>query len=219
MMDNIIRLHTDQHYEIQLLLPWYATGRLDAAERAKVEAHLVACPDCLAELRLERRLEAEVGDLPVDVEHAWAAMVQRLDRAPRRRAPDLRAVLATAAHRSAEALRGGAPWLGWATAAAAGLVLVAGPMLRPPAQAPYHALASAAAPAAGNVIVIFRPDATEQAMRQALREAGASLVGGPTAADAYVLRAPGARRASALASLRSQKAVILAEPIDPDGPS
>jgi hypothetical protein len=117
--------------------------------------------------------------------------------------------------------RAAAPWLGWAAAAGLALVFVAGPMAMHGAQpARYHAL-SAPAPAAsaGNVIVIFRPDASEAAIAEALRASDARLVDGPTAADAYVLRAPTAERDRALVSLREHRAVVLAEPIDGGGPS
>jgi hypothetical protein len=43
MTGQIIPLHGDEHHEVQLLLPWCATGRLDAADRARVEAALRRC--------------------------------------------------------------------------------------------------------------------------------------------------------------------------------
>ena len=67
---------------------------------------------------------------------------------------------------------------------------------------------------AGNLVVIFRPDASEQAIRETLRANGARMVGGPTAADAYVLSVPGAARTLALSRLRGSASVVLAEPVD-----
>jgi hypothetical protein len=78
----------------------------------------------------------------------------------------------------------------------------------------YQALGSATQPAAGNVIVIFRADATQKDILDALRASGAALVGGPTSADAYLLRVPAERRAAALASLQADDDVQLAQPID-----
>jgi hypothetical protein len=69
------------------------------------------------------------------------------------------------------------------------------------------------------VVVIFRPDARESAMRQALVAADAHLIDGPTAADAYVLHVPAAERARALAALRARHEVVLAQPLDPGGSS
>jgi hypothetical protein len=64
------------------------------------------------------------------------------------------------------------------------------------------------------VIILFRPEATEAGMRSALRQSGASLVGGPTDADAYLLNVPEAQRPTALARLRADREVLMAEPID-----
>ena len=88
---------------------------------------------------------------------------------------------------------------------------IAGPLTRPE---PYRALGSAPAAASANVIVMFRPDATERAMRGALNASGARLVGGPTAADAYLLQVAPAARESALARLRAEGDVVMAQPID-----
>ena len=69
-------------------------------------------------------------------------------------------------------------------------------------------------PANANVIIIFRADTTEGEIRQALGGAGASIVGGPTSADAYLLHvAPNVRQAS-LAKLQADDNVQLAQPID-----
>jgi len=79
----------------------------------------------------------------------------------------------------------------------------------------YVALGDKAQPAtSANVIILFRPEATEAGMRDALRQSGASLVGGPTDADAYLLSVPGRQRASALEKLRADSEVVMAEPID-----
>ena len=79
----------------------------------------------------------------------------------------------------------------------------------------YVALGDKAQPApSANVIILFRPDATEAGMRDALRQSGASLVGGPTDADAYLLSVPAPQRATALERLRADSEVVMAEPID-----
>ena len=40
--------------EIEMLLPWYVTGRLDRADRARVEGYLARHPDVAAQLDLVR---------------------------------------------------------------------------------------------------------------------------------------------------------------------
>jgi anti-sigma factor RsiW len=196
--------HRDEHRELRDLLPWYVTGQLDAAEAARVEAHLDECAECEAEIRFEERLEAEVARLPLDVEQGWARMRQRLanDRPGRR---------------VAQAITARAPWLGWGVAAA--MMLSIGVMMSPglrPAATPdaYHTLGAPPIAAAGNVVVIFRPDTTERQMREVLRASNARLVDGPTQADAYVLQIPAARRELALTTLRARHEVVLAQPID-----
>jgi hypothetical protein len=84
-------------------------------------------------------------------------------------------------------------------------------------QPAYRALGSPAFSESANVIVIFRADITEADMRNALRMSGASLVGGPTSADAYLLHVQPQARPSALERLRANDDVTLAEPIDGPG--
>jgi len=74
---------------------------------------------------------------------------------------------------------------------------------------PYRALGSAAVVDA-NAIVVFRADATQLETGAALRAAGARIVGGPTAADAYLLRLP-EPTAPVLARLRAERAVARVE--------
>jgi anti-sigma factor RsiW len=209
-MASIIRLNLDRHREVQTLLPWYVTDQLDAADRARVEAHLADCAECRAELSLERHLDAGVAGLPLGVEQDWAEFRRRL-----RAASTGRSRAATAVARLWRRL-GRRASLGWVLAAQMAAVLVVGALLLPFGRpAPYRALGTVAPAPVGNVMVIFRPDASERDLRQILRASGARLVGGPTAADAYVLIVPAAERPTALTRLRGDADVVLAEPIDP----
>jgi anti-sigma factor RsiW len=211
-MGRIIRLHGDEHREILTLLPWYVTGQLDAPEHAQVEEHLNGCAECQAEVRFQRRLEAELPDRPMmDVEQSWQRMRRQLDQ---EQAPDgLGARLAAIKPGFGRGWRVGGPWLGWGLAACMALVAGASAPLSS-GLAAYHALGAAPAPALGNVVVIFRPDTSERELRQTLVANHARLVDGPTAADAYVLHVPPAERAGALTRLRGRADIVLAEPID-----
>jgi hypothetical protein len=218
MLENIIRLPRDPHRETQQLLPWYVTGQLEAADRALVEAHLGGCAECQAALRLEQTLKREVAALPVEAEQAWASMLIRLKAEPTRRALTLRPWLAALGRRTGRPLRQAGPWLGWASAAALLLFLLGGSFSSLQERSPrYHALASASSGPVGDVVLIFRPDTSEAAMRQTLRDIGARLVDGPTAADAYVLYVPPSGRARALQRLRASREVVLAQPVDAGG--
>jgi hypothetical protein len=111
---------------------------------------------------------------------------------------------------------------GWMLAAqAAVLVLGVGVVLNLQRQAPsvagpqsYHALGSPEQGQAGNILVMFAPDTREPALRKAIEASGARLVDGPTAAGAYLLAIAPGERAAALARLRTQAGVTLAQPVD-----
>jgi hypothetical protein len=80
--------------------------------------------------------------------------------------------------------------------------------------APYRTL-GAASPASplGTIAVVFMPDIAEAEMRRILQAAGARIVDGPTSTDAYVLQVPTGHRTDALVTLRSEPAVLFAEPL------
>jgi anti-sigma factor RsiW len=209
-MARIIPLHgDDEHREVGLLLPWYVTGRLEDPERVRVEAHLATCAQCQAELRFERRLETEVAELPVEVERGWAEMRNRIAAsAPARGKARGRGDRRPAGRQ--------AIWMWGAIAAQMVLLLMLGGFtLFQTLGAPrYRTLGSAQAPAAANLAVMFRPETSVQDLRKVLDAVDGQVVGGPTAAGAYLLHVPGQGRAAVLTRLRRQAAVVLAEPID-----
>ena len=209
-MGSILRFDGNPHLETERLLPWYVTGELEPADRLQVEAHLMECAECQAELALERRLSGEVARLPIDAGLDWQTFsghfgLTQPDRSTGNVVPLIRRVAAWP---------GRVGWLLSTQAAfVAAIALLVVPAIRP-ATAPYHALGAAPPPATGNAIVIFRPDASEHDLRRTLNANGARLVDGPTAADAYVLHLPADRRDAALARLRADHDVVLAEPIN-----
>jgi hypothetical protein len=209
-MAEIIRLRGSPHEQAQQLLPWYVNGTLEADEAAMIEAHLAACAECRADLAAEQVLAREVAALPLDVEHAWSMLSDRIDAAgpPRRLAepvPFLRRKVS----------------IGWAlggplaAAAAVAFAVAVVPGAPSPVGETYRALGSAPTAAPGNALVMFRPDARDSDLRAALTKAGARVVDGPTASGAYVLRIAPASRAQVLDGLRAMPQIVLAEPIDP----
>ena len=192
------------HDEAEELLPWYANGQLDASDRAKVDAHLSSCAHCRQQLALERRLIDEFQAMTLEIESGWARLRNRIEApasvpvgrfAPKRPSPLAQAWALFSR-----------PAIATLAAAQLAFVVLAGGALL--------SLSSAPPPAAGNVIVIFRADATEQGIRNALRSAGASIVEGPTPANAYLLHVAPRQRQFALGRLQSDKIVQMAQPID-----
>ena len=201
----------DPHAQTEELLPWYSTGQLDDKDRALVEKHLASCVACQRQLRFDERMIDELQSLDPQVDSGWNRLRGRIEEDVRRPAALPRAL--------------GEAWSFFrqpavATLAAAQLafVVLAGGILLSLSRPDYHALSSTVPPAPGNVIVIFRADATQKDILDALRASGASLVGGPTSADAYLLRVAPERRAAALASLEADQDVQLAQPIDESRP-
>src|SRR5215831_1323709 len=75
--------HSSEHAEVWEMLPWYVNGTLSDHERASVEAHLVTCAACQAELARCHDLAAAVRVAAADgwepsAEH-FARVLARLD--------------------------------------------------------------------------------------------------------------------------------------------
>jgi len=230
MTGHIISLHGDLHDDACALLPWYVIGQLDDEDMVRIEAHLPQCAQCQADLAGERRLQAVLSGLqePVgDADAGFEALRDRLaprppqsfsaQTLPHNVIPARRTRLAKAGRQWQDS----APWLRWAVAAQLALLILAGMALvvttHRAAVSPvpqYHTLGAAPAPASANIVVVFRPDIRESELRQTLRDSQARLVGGPTAADAYLLHVDAADRAAAVDRLRHQGTIVLAEPVD-----
>ena len=207
-MADILSFRDDPHQDTEMLLPWYAVGRLEPEDVARVEAHLGDCDQCRAALGRERRLKADLGRLPLHPDLGWEKLQRQLapDRHDRRREA-----------RAPRRFWAGIGWPG-ALAAFAGaqMVLLAFAVLlfRPTPAADYRTLGASAARVEGNILILFRPETPEEQLRFTLARAGARLVDGPTAAGAYVLNVDPARRDAALTDLRAQPSVMLVQPID-----
>jgi anti-sigma-K factor RskA len=200
-------LNRDPHDEAEELLPWYATGQLDVSDRVRVEDHLSCCSDCREQLTLERRIVQEVRSSDPETDAGWTRLRSRTE-----------AQLDTA-QRPQDATKDvwrlfRQPAVAMLAAAQVGFLVLGAGILLSLSRPTYHALGSPPPSAAANAIVIFRADATEKDIRDALKASGASIVGGPTAADAYLLRVSANERPQVLNKLRSDGDVQMAEPID-----
>jgi hypothetical protein len=197
----------EPHSEAEELLPWYANGQLDEADRSRVEKHLSSCAFCRRQLALERQLIDEFRAMAPEIESGWARLRQRVQaRIPKRQ-------------RRAGPLAGfwgfiTRPAVAGFAAAQLAFVIASGAVLLSLSRPVYHTLGSAPVPVSANIIVMFRADATIEDVRGTLKSAGASIVDGPTTADAYLLHVAPQQRQRALAKLQSDDNVQMAQAID-----
>lgn len=199
--------HAQPHDEAEMLLPWYATGQLEPSDRLLVERHLSSCADCREQLVLERRLVQEFRGYAPEVDAGWARLRGRMEpgRTERRsRARMGRRRWSIVRH----------PVVAGLAAAQLAVLVIGGTLLLSMSRPNYQALSSAPAPASADLIIIFRPQATEEDLRSTLRSANASIVEGPTDADAYLLHVPSQQRRQSLDLLQKDRDVQMAQPID-----
>jgi hypothetical protein len=207
-MGDIVHLHGDPHQQVQQLLPWFVNGTLEAAERHLVEEHLAACTECATDLTHERKFADAYVSFDAPATNGWTALKERAVTAQATRSSSRRHWFAARPGRLA-------------AIAASQLLLVTASVtayrvLSEGEQPVYHVLGAEGTtlPPEGNVVVIFRPDVTEQAMRMTLLAAQARIVNGPTRASGYVLAVAPTERTHALELLRARSEILLAQPID-----
>ena len=206
-MPESIRPELNPHREAEELLSWYATGQLETADQAIVEQHLSACADCRKQLAFDQRMIHEFAELTPEADSGWARLQRRIE--PRRGwwvrvADEAVAAWRTLARPSVAAF----------ALAQLVIVVVVGSMLLSLSRPTYRALGSAPPPQSANVIAMFRPNTTEAQLRNLLQGNGATLIGGPTAAGAYLLRVPPPSRGVVLRRMRADSHVVMAQPID-----
>ena len=204
--------------DIADLLPWYATGRLSADDRARVEAELERDP--LLRANLDAALE-EMETTQLDNEAAagpsplvWDKIAAAVEAEPRsvgafERLRSLCASLTSWASLSPVAATG------FAAAAALVIVVQGGALLYRdggPTQGVYHSASQQPQAAGGpQVLVAFAPDVTVARMTEILDAHGATLIDGPRN-GMFRLSLGGAERAPAdidraISALRAEPGV------------
>ncbi|MBS0374302.1 MAG: zf-HC2 domain-containing protein [Proteobacteria bacterium] len=208
--------------EAARLLPWYATGRLGAAESERVGRHLEHCGICRADLAHEQAVRSALradGTIEYAPQAGLAKTLARINELGRE--PDA----AAGAPPAAAARRAGTTrWLAAAVVVqAVGLGLLGSALYArhsPPA-GEYETLSAPAGAAAGpRVRTVFDPSMPLGELRGLLATHSLVIVDGPSDAGALTLAAtrptdPGAL----LAGLRADRRVLFAEPTgrDPGG--
>ena len=213
--------HRMDHRQAWEAIPWVVNGSAGDADRRLVDAHVQVCADCRDELQFQARLHRGIAagaapphDPDPSLQRLWA----RIDRVE----GDADAMALPRSVRSA-----GAGWSRTRLLAAAvvvqaiGLVAMVGLLRERPATAPYQTLTSpAVAPAdgagRGTLRMVASPRLSIGALQALLERCDLQIV--HSSGDGSILTlAPrpgsGAAVESALALLRADPGVALAEPI------
>ena len=211
MTGRVLPFDSATHKVVDVLLPWFVNGTLESEELALVQRHLGECQRCRHEVEWLREFHAActAAAAAPDTAAGMRQLRRHLDRP-----------------RTARTLFGRwrlhwmhtQPWAQWALAAQLAVIVGLGAwaVARDERAAAYRTLGTdTAAVAAGSHIIVFAATATEADLRRILRSAGATIVNGPTQANAYVLDVPPARGEAALRALRAEPLVTLIESLGP----
>jgi anti-sigma factor RsiW len=207
------------HDRISELLPWFANGTLAAEEHVLVERHLESCAECREELAFLEQLSGAATTLAAATPAVPSRVGDALARieAPQRPMPSR----ATAERRGRltwfrDLVHLSPPLVRWALVAQLVLILglAAAFFARLGPEAEFVTLSGGGTGQGGaRLTVMFQPNVTEPQFRQALLDAGAVLVSGPSALGVYVIELPmgdadPAQVDAAIARLRGQPAVF-----------
>lgn len=207
------------------LLPWYANGTLEAAERRSVEEHLAECDVCREELGRCQTFGAEVRRAEVAAPAPHPKQLERLLEQVEEIEATPRAVTGLAnPWRRLSALVAVSPRgvRGLLAAQLAALFVLAAVLAWQARSTPatFHTLseAPAVAPAAtAQLRVVFTPQTREEEMRKLLFEIRGHIVAGPSPLGVYTIEVAAGDGADpvsvVLQHLRSSPAVSFAEPL------
>lgn len=213
----------DTHAEAWALLPWLANGRIEAADREWVEAHVQGCAECRAEIAAQRmmatQMNREGAALPdsaaTDEQRSFNKLWARIEASESAAAPVTGTSVATHGVRGSRAVR----WLAAAVVVQAlglgilGMSALSGDDKFKTVASPEARLDAPA------VRLVFEPAASIDTINTLLTHQGLTIVGGPGAAGNYaaVLSADavasGATAEAVADVLRKDPNVSFAEPV------
>jgi hypothetical protein len=227
MNSHLARPEPAVHQAVQQLLPWLLAGTLDSAELAMTQRHLQACARCQADLAWHRKLGAAAAAAPdagFDADRGFAQLLPRLGpRSGPHPGPQTSSSSSSpiaVLDRWRKAAAANSAWLKWTALAQLAAIGVLSLLLARPWNdaAGYRAMGGpggGSTAGAADAVVVFRPDTPEREIRRILQAGGARVVDGPTVTGAYVLALPlpPSQAAAALARMRAEYAVTLAQPL------
>jgi hypothetical protein len=189
-----LSLEDAEREEIELLLPWYVTGKLDPGDLAKVEAYLAAHPQFARQLDLVRA-ERDESVLANEAQGAPSAgatarlmaalpSARRAGAAWRALQRSLQQVGELFVAPTANAVR-------WAAVAVALVVAIEAGVIARLIGERSDIYQTASGPQTGDgiaVLIVFADDARAPAISQLLADFDASIVDGPKAGGLYKVR-------------------------------
>jgi hypothetical protein len=209
---QVLQFDPAAHKVVDVLLPWFVNGTLEGDELAFVQQHLGECLRCQREVEWLREFHAAcVAAAEVPGSSDGVRHLRRQLDAPRKRHGML--------GRLRVHWRRALPWSQWVIVAQLAGIVVLGALVvaGDDGAARYRTLgAGSTAPTTGTHVVVFEPTATESELRRILRAAGATIVNGPTQANAYVLDLPKGRQDQAVRALKAERLVVLIESLGPE---
>jgi hypothetical protein len=179
--------------EVEMLLPWYATGKLDPSDRAKVEAYLAAHPEVARQLDLVRAERDETVAANEALGWPSAAATERLvaalpgarpGRAPRAVRGGLRQLRSLLVAPTASAVR----WTAVAAAVVIAVQTVALATLVSQRTGTYRTASGGQAGDGIALLIVFADEAKASAISQLLADLDGSIVDGPKAGGVYEVR-------------------------------
>ncbi len=206
------RLALSEREEIEMLLPWYVTGRLDAKDRARVEGYLARDPGMRRQLELIREEQAEAIGANETLRTPSAGALDRLMASLPARQPGLaqrimgsRLYEAVAEFFAAPTARG----VRLAAVAVAALLLVQAAVIatlivRDDSGGTYQTASGQETGEGISLLVTFTDEARAPAIAALLRDLDATVVDGPKPGGLYKIRVRTADRSEA-ASLAIQR--------------
>jgi anti-sigma factor RsiW len=230
MNSHLARPEPAVHQAVQQLLPWLLAGTLDSAELAMTQRHLQTCARCQSDLAWQRKLRAAAAAAPdagFDADRGFAQLLPRLGP---HRGPQTSTSSSSSSSSSSprfgvldrwrQAAAANSAWLKWTALAQLAAIGVLSLLLARPWNdaTGYRAMGGpggGSTAGAADAVVVFRPDTPEREIRRILQAGGARVVDGPTVTGAYVLALPlpPSRATAALARMRAESAVTLAQPL------
>jgi hypothetical protein len=185
-------------------IPWWVNGTLPESEQRTLAAHVEHCAECRDEVARHRELFAHLqhdAQPATTSNEAWQKLMSRIDAAE-----------ASEAQPSGRPKR--RPWLlAVAFTQTALIVALAAALLWRAPTNEYVTLTSVESTAPqGALRVVFAPHASLEQVNGLLRQIDGEIVAGPSEAGVYTVHVARSAASASIATLRSHREVLFAEP-------